>query len=239
MIVRRMLKHVGEQNWLAVVLDFLVVVLGIFIGLEVSNWNQARVERQQANYYIDLLATELAEDIDAGAAEIEASLATLRRSFEAAELMTKPAWSAEEEATFKSAVMSTIELWGPKHLPVSLRQLIDGGKLDLIESRPLQAAILEYETAFLEAIEQTRTSYAFSVAITPKITEAMRFERRMIVSSADELLGDRVLRAAVRDKAVWQRIQLGVLETLQASRLSLAEAIRQQRPPTGGAHDKR
>lgn len=39
MLLRRITEHVREQNWLAIVLDFIIVVMGVFVGLQVSNWN--------------------------------------------------------------------------------------------------------------------------------------------------------------------------------------------------------
>ena len=42
MLLRRITEHVKAQNWFAVALDFLIVVVGVFIGLQVSNWNDAR-----------------------------------------------------------------------------------------------------------------------------------------------------------------------------------------------------
>ena len=45
MILRRLSEHVKEQNWFAVALDFLIVVVGVFIGIQVSNWNAARSDR--------------------------------------------------------------------------------------------------------------------------------------------------------------------------------------------------
>jgi len=36
MILRRVIAHVKAQNWTAVALDFLIVV----VGLRVSNWNE-------------------------------------------------------------------------------------------------------------------------------------------------------------------------------------------------------
>lgn len=45
MILRRITKHVKDQNWFAVGLDFLIVVIGVFIGLQVNTWNEARQDR--------------------------------------------------------------------------------------------------------------------------------------------------------------------------------------------------
>ena len=48
MILRRLTKHVKDQNWFAVGLDFVIVVTGVFIGLQASNWNDDRETRQRA-----------------------------------------------------------------------------------------------------------------------------------------------------------------------------------------------
>lgn len=45
MLLRRITQHVKGQNWFAVGIDFLIVVIGVFIGIQVSNWNEARQDR--------------------------------------------------------------------------------------------------------------------------------------------------------------------------------------------------
>jgi hypothetical protein len=36
MLLRRVIEHVTSQNWTAVALDFVVVVVGVVIGIEVA-----------------------------------------------------------------------------------------------------------------------------------------------------------------------------------------------------------
>lgn len=47
MILRRFTEHLKKQNWTAVGLDLAIVILGVFIGMQVSNWNQERLDRQE------------------------------------------------------------------------------------------------------------------------------------------------------------------------------------------------
>ena len=42
MILRRITHHVKRQNWFAVCLDFCIVVVGILIAFQITNWNEAR-----------------------------------------------------------------------------------------------------------------------------------------------------------------------------------------------------
>ena len=45
MILRKFAKHMTEQNWFAVGLDVIVVITGIFLGMQVTDWNEVRKER--------------------------------------------------------------------------------------------------------------------------------------------------------------------------------------------------
>ena len=38
MILRRFMQHIKEQNWFAVGLDIIVVIVGIFLGMQVQQW---------------------------------------------------------------------------------------------------------------------------------------------------------------------------------------------------------
>ncbi|HNS87253.1 MAG TPA: hypothetical protein PKH09_10145 [Parvularculaceae bacterium] len=58
MILRRVIEHVKAQNWTAAALDFVIVVMGVFIGLQVANWNAARRDAREAREYIDRIQEE-------------------------------------------------------------------------------------------------------------------------------------------------------------------------------------
>lgn len=63
MILRRITEHVKAQNWFAVAIDFVIVVAGVFVGLQVNNWNAARVERARADSYLSRLYDDISDDI--------------------------------------------------------------------------------------------------------------------------------------------------------------------------------
>jgi hypothetical protein len=59
MILRSFTKHVKDQNWFAVGLDFLIVVFGVFVGLQVQNWNERRGDREEYVRALDRLNVEI------------------------------------------------------------------------------------------------------------------------------------------------------------------------------------
>lgn len=63
MILRRLSKHVKDQNWFAVGLDFIIVVAGVFVGLQVSNWNDVKKGEMSRDYYLERLASDLSQTI--------------------------------------------------------------------------------------------------------------------------------------------------------------------------------
>lgn len=64
MIMRRLKAEFRDQNWTTVAVELVIVVLGVFIGTQVSNWNQERLQKQQTARMLDQLKPELAQQID-------------------------------------------------------------------------------------------------------------------------------------------------------------------------------
>ena len=64
MLLRRISKHVTDQNWFAVGIDFLIVVVGVFIGIQVNDWNAQRIEQSLEQEYLSRLADNLEESSD-------------------------------------------------------------------------------------------------------------------------------------------------------------------------------
>ena len=42
MLIRRITKHLEDQNWFAVALDMLVVIFGVYLGFQLNDWNENR-----------------------------------------------------------------------------------------------------------------------------------------------------------------------------------------------------
>lgn len=48
MLLRRVMDNLQEQNWLAVILDFFIVVLGIVVAFQLQAWGQDRAAQRRA-----------------------------------------------------------------------------------------------------------------------------------------------------------------------------------------------
>ena len=61
MILRRVAYHLKEQNWTAIAIEFVLLVLGVFLGITAANWNQERQARDETKLLLSQLQPELAQ----------------------------------------------------------------------------------------------------------------------------------------------------------------------------------
>ncbi len=66
MILRRIAAALRKQDWFTVLIETLIVVLGVFLGLQVNNWNEARSA--------DRIETELRVALEQDFVELETQL---------------------------------------------------------------------------------------------------------------------------------------------------------------------
>ena len=67
MLLRSVTRHVREQNWTAICIDLVIVVVGVFIGIQVSNWNDERVSRVSELIFVESVRDDIALAIRDGA----------------------------------------------------------------------------------------------------------------------------------------------------------------------------
>jgi len=63
MLLRSVMEHVKTQNWTAVGIDLVIVVLGVFMGLQVQEWNVARADRNAEQLALERLIVEYEKNI--------------------------------------------------------------------------------------------------------------------------------------------------------------------------------
>jgi len=64
MRLRSLTKHIRDQNWFAVAIDFFIVVVGILLAFQITNWNEARSDGQLRMSYLERLESDLTQTID-------------------------------------------------------------------------------------------------------------------------------------------------------------------------------
>lgn len=144
MLLRRITEHVKAQNWTAIAIDFVIVVVGVFVGIQVSNWNAANLDRQRAESYLESIQGELLTD----AAAIERRAVFWRQVAGYGE----DALAYAEHGTLKDgsawqtllAFFQASQIWPYTATDTTYRELTGAGELGLIRDRTLRAALADY-----------------------------------------------------------------------------------------------
>ena len=64
MFVRRLTTSLRDQHWMTIVIELVIVIIGVFIGTQVSNWNENRAERRETVRLLDQLVPELRAELE-------------------------------------------------------------------------------------------------------------------------------------------------------------------------------
>ena len=143
MILRRLTTAVRKQDWFTVAVETLIVVFGVFIGLQVNNWNEARGDRADAGVVLERLEQDFEQILD----RADQALADHERNLEAAgRLILGIRNQAFEEETLLAdigTVSSFTTMPGPS---ATFSQLVSSGRLELIQDQELRRALTEYHS---------------------------------------------------------------------------------------------
>ncbi len=59
MILRRLSQSLKEQNWTAICIEFVLVVVGVFLGIQVANWNAEREQNRKSSVFTERIKDDL------------------------------------------------------------------------------------------------------------------------------------------------------------------------------------
>lgn len=144
MLFRRLVDDLRAQQWLAVAIDLLIVVVGVFIGIEAANWNERRQDRQEERSYYARIIADLETDLNA--------LAAARRfaddNDKAAEFvlasLTDDAVAQRQPGRFAWALTYAGYLYFPLPSRTTYDELVSTGNLRQLRDPELKLAISRY-----------------------------------------------------------------------------------------------
>lgn len=154
MIYKRVFDHLRRQDWAAVAIEFLIVVAGVFLGMQVSNWNEARAEDARATAYL----TRIHDDLMADVAAIDRSIAFVEQASayaDSALAYAEDAQLAEGSAWRTVLAFYQAGQWYPNLVAdATYREMSYAGDLRLINDQQLSAALGAYYAGRAQSAEQ-------------------------------------------------------------------------------------
>lgn len=141
MLLRSITKHVQDQNWFAVALDFVIVVFGVFIGLQVANWNQGVADRRLGQDYVERLADDLRKDLETFRRSSDYYGAVFQSALAADQLLADP--TADPRETVIQVYRATETSFYPARR-ATWDQIVSSGHLGLLPEAVIASDIADY-----------------------------------------------------------------------------------------------
>lgn len=210
MLLRRMTDHVKAQNWFAVGLDFLIVVFGILIAFQITNWRDGRQRDAREHAYLERLHTDIIELAGRRASydlsrpiTVEVLKAIVRYAngydddlgLSEALLAVKQAFPPEIEATpdlLDSFACNAIE-WSayitlpPSELPTAT-ELISAGQLDQIEAEAVKLALLSYLQQVSRAKDHVAITQRTVIFLANQYPDLIKARYKATTKNGEEIL---------------------------------------------------
>lgn len=169
MLLSRVMHNLRERDWFLVGVELFVLVLGIVLGLQASDWANERRDRAEEHDYL----RRLLEDNAANQAIVERGLERNRHTAELARSITEALASADRQPD-QEAMTTALCKWFVQpvlHLQRSTyAEMISSGKLLLLRDQRLRAQLAEEDATHAEV-------HRLDVLIPPMEHAALPLER--------------------------------------------------------------
>ena len=158
MRIKQILNNIRQQNFIGLLLDFIVVVGGIFVGLLASEWNQDRLDKKRELTLVQRIHSEISESV----ARNNRFLTRLEESAETGNSCLMRVYSktlTESDAKrfmaecFYPHMYSEIEIDGQLSVP-SLLDLVDSGGFKTVSNDAVRNSLFKYLRSLEVAKEQ-------------------------------------------------------------------------------------
>jgi hypothetical protein len=141
MILRRLTQSLKDQNWTAIVIEFVLLVTGVFLGIQVSNWNQSQADVRLGRDYVRRLIHDLDKDRIATGSELAYYTAVLHSVRETDELLR--AANPDARMLISSAYRAS-EVTYTAPVRATWDQIVSSGHLGLLPTNAVESSLSLY-----------------------------------------------------------------------------------------------
>ena len=169
MILRRFNEHLRNQDWFAVSVDLVVVVVGIYIGLQADAWRSAQQDRALEYEYLERLVADMDESIDAQRENIRLLDLSASRTDYIAGFQRLGSFEGVDEERLNYALNEVG--WVPPAATnmVTIRELQSTGNISLIRDVNIRTAIGRFQRSYEDVEASAAQNRGFMSAAAPEI----------------------------------------------------------------------
>ena len=141
MILRRLTNAFRKQDWFTVAVETLIVVLGVFLGLQVNNWNAARVMRTDEADLLSRMIVEAEEARVDMADYLALNTLILKDAKRLAVRLDDSAYCLAMDDGMKALILGVGDFAPPRFSLASANESLETGRLSLIKSPEIRDGV--------------------------------------------------------------------------------------------------
>jgi hypothetical protein len=158
LILKKLAEALRAQSWFTVILEVLIVVVGIFVGLQVDSWNEVRKDRAKEYAYVIRLQGDLVRDAKLLGRSIDQSRQWTDGIVYAWRALDDTSLINDDPCRFVVGIQRASFNFFPVLYDHTFSEIVSNGHLGLIRSSELKDKLSRYYTAH-ESAEQWMDSY--------------------------------------------------------------------------------
>ena len=200
MVIRRIRDHATAHNWFAVGIDVVIVVVGVFLGLQANNWNATRIERAEAETY----RAQIIDNLRANEIDIDARAAYYRqvRQHSVAALAAFEVPGAVNDEPALIHVYQSTQVWRRPLVRSAYDEMVGAGLSDRLGDPETRSNL----TAFYAQLPQFNEAVMSETAYREIVRRAMPYTIQQAVrercGDTTRRLSDGVLAATLPEQCV-------------------------------------
>ena len=147
MLLRRVSNRIRDENWLALGLDLLVVVLGILLAFEADRLHEWQQDKRLEQRYLERLQADLTADTAEFAVELSRLEIRLAQTQLLEDAVRDPEGVAGHPSDFIRALEQVTWRSFPTVTPYTYDELLTSGRMTMLTSEHLRRTLVEYYTS--------------------------------------------------------------------------------------------
>ena len=141
MILSRAIEYLKHQHWTGVFIELAIVILGVFIGLQANNWNEARHDRTLERQYIQRLHDDFALSTKHAQSNIAHMQAQFKLEGHMVDHLRECHLDAGQRADFAMGVYRVGRFEGPTLVRGTIDELQSTGRMGIIRNLKLRQGL--------------------------------------------------------------------------------------------------
>lgn len=144
MMLLRFSKHIRNYDWFAVVVEILVLIVGVFLGFQVTEWNQERILSSQQQMYVERIKSDLLDDIRESDTVIRVNSLAMENIRYLENVIRNPSHAGLDPNKIFQALGRPGGVRQVQLRRETFEELRNNGRLNVLENRELETALVEY-----------------------------------------------------------------------------------------------